>query len=376
MFAFGVLTMLITDDVYCSNINHGEQTALEELANLASEGDFRAIKLLKERLGHWDFSTRRVVCEALGKIGDAKAVEPLIDRLKDKDFSVRIAAYEALGQIGDNRAVPPLIDRLGDQKSFVRKAACEVLGKIGDNRAVKPLIERLGDKDSNVRQATCEALRKFGEGRLAEAVVGALEGYKAALEELACLASEGDLRAIKPLKESLEDKDSSVCQTTSRALNSIYQRVKPQLNEMMCNIHFTRFETREVNNGRVGKAHYVACRICGKAEQARFGVREIIALLDERMEEEFVCNDGIAKINWLTRDALFDFDRVEIVKASDDDVERFCLQVENDKDNFRNRGYRKMLCLVSPQCHLIENTMRILSLTFGEVFGGGEMRRG
>jgi HEAT repeat protein len=286
----------------------GEQAAIEELANLASEGDLRAIKRLINRLG-------------------------------DKASYVRIAACEALGRIGDNQALEPLIDRLGDQESFVRRATCEALGKIGDAKAVQPLTDRLRDKDSSVRQAACEALGKIGDAQVVELLIEGVAYGDRHVRRAACdaLVSIG-LESVQPLIERLGDKDYSIRQAAREVL-------------------------RKLEEGRLAEAMVGAL----EGEQASFAVREIIALLDAEMEEEFVCNDGVAKINWLTRGALFDFDRVEIVKASDDDVERFCLQVENDKDNFRNRRYRTMICLVSPQCHLIENTMRILRTTFGEV---------
>lgn len=73
------------------------------------------------------------------------------------------------------------------------------------------------------------------------------------------------------------------------------------------------------------------------------------------------------QINWLARRALFDFDWVEIVQATDEDVERFAMQVGNDTDPFRRPRYPNMHCVIGPDCNLSENTLRILHRTFGEV---------
>ena len=98
-----------------------------------------------------------------------------------------------------------------------------------------------------------------------------------------------------------------------------------------------------------------------------FGVKKIIAVLDAGMEEEFTLTDGTARVNWLKRDELFDFERVEIIQASDYDVERFCVQVGNDMDRFRRGGYQKMACIVDPRCSLSENTIKNLMRMFGTV---------
>jgi hypothetical protein len=64
---------------------------------------------------------------------------------------------------------------------------------------------------------------------------------------------------------------------------------------------------------------------------------------------------------------LFDFDAIEIVRASDEDVERFAVQVGNDTDSVRHPRYKGMQCAMSSECHLSENTVRILQCMFGQV---------
>jgi hypothetical protein len=48
-------------------------------------------------------------------------------------------------------------------------------------------------------------------------------------------------------------------------------------------------------------------------------------------------------------------------------VERFAVQVGNDTDPVRQEFYRFMRCVISPDCRLSDNTIRILRRTFGQV---------
>src|SRR6185295_18517069 len=77
--------------------------------------------------------------------------------------------------------------------------------------------------------------------------------------------------------------------------------------------------------------------------------------------------DGLIPVNWSATRKLFDFNAVEIVRATDEEVERFAVQVGNDTDPTRQPGYKEMQCVILPQCQLSENTWRILQRTFGQV---------
>jgi hypothetical protein len=85
------------------------------------------------------------------------------------------------------------------------------------------------------------------------------------------------------------------------------------------------------------------------------------------MDTEKFKQNGVLRVNWLTHRKLFDFDEVEIAQATDEDVERFAVQVGNDTDPKRKPRYQKMRCVVSSECHLSENTLRILERMFGVV---------
>ena len=94
-----------------------------------------------------------------------------------------------------------------------------------------------------------------------------------------------------------------------------------------------------------------------------------MAVLDTEIGVEPLQQNGTVRINWLAHRELFDFHSVEIGQASDEDVERFAVQVGNDTDPFRRPRYKQMQCVVGPTCRLSENTLRILERIFGEVIG-------
>jgi hypothetical protein len=346
----------LTDEAW--NVREAACDALGEIR------DSRAVRPLTKRLRDEHWSVRRAACEALGRLGDVSVVESLIQRLGDEHLDVCCAAALALGELGDSRAVMPLIQSLGNGY-YMRKAACRALGKLGDVRAVEPLIQRLGDAH-DVCRAAALALDELGEGRLAWAVVGAIEGYVESRANLARLAQEGDLRAAEPLMQHLAEGHYFDARHAVQGLKSICRGVK-EAHRVFCRLCLAAFHRRDHRLERVGTVSISVCRLCGRAANAIPNVRELVAVLDTEMSEELSCTDGVARVSYLKRDAPFDFDRVEIVRAGDYEVERFCVQVANDADPFRKRRYGKMRCVVAPGCRLSENTLRILRSMFGTV---------
>lgn len=110
---------------------------------------------------------------------------------------------------------------------------------------------------------------------------------------------------------------------------------------------------------------YYDCRVCGQSR--KFIESRIVAVLDQEMPLEQMRQDGILRTNWLIRRDLFDFDEVEIIQATDEEVERFAVQVGNDTDIVRRPRYKQMRCSISSSCNLTENTKRILKPMFGHV---------
>ncbi len=113
---------------------------------------------------------------------------------------------------------------------------------------------------------------------------------------------------------------------------------------------------------------YYGCRTCGQSQEFfTFKKGQIVAMLNNRVTTERFQQGEILRVNWLIHHKLFDFDKVEIVQATDEEVERFAVQVGNDTDKTRKPRYQQMDCVVSTACELSENTLRILQRMFGQV---------
>ena len=113
--------------------------------------------------------------------------------------------------------------------------------------------------------------------------------------------------------------------------------------------------------------NYYGCRICGNSREVFQFQGEMVAVLNNAMDEEQLQTGQSLRINWLKRRSVFDFDRVEIIKTDDEQVERFAVHVGNDNDSWRRPRYKEMRCQVASDCNLSENTLRILKSTFGAV---------
>ena len=112
---------------------------------------------------------------------------------------------------------------------------------------------------------------------------------------------------------------------------------------------------------------YYGCRNCGKTEGLIPKPTEIIAALDTKMKEPILKQGDKIIVNWLKLKRLFDFDRVEILDASDEDVERFCIQVGNDTNPLRNSKYHRIPCSILSECSLSHNLRKSLAHLFGKV---------
>jgi hypothetical protein len=117
---------------------------------------------------------------------------------------------------------------------------------------------------------------------------------------------------------------------------------------------------------------FYGCRTCRQSRALVDWPGKIVAVLDTAWVAEQIQQGDVWYVNWLQHRALFDFDRVLIVQATDEDVERFAVQVGNDTDPFRKPRYQQIPCRVKPECRLSENTMRILDRMFGQVERGRE----
>lgn len=71
--------------------------------------------------------------------------------------------------------------------------------------------------------------------------------------------------------------------------------------------------------------------------------------------------------NWLTKQRIFDFDEVRILHATDEEIERFVIQVGNDTDVVRKSKQKAIRCLIASDCGISENSVRVLKHILGQI---------
>ena len=174
---------------------------------------------------------------------------------------------------------------------------------------------------------------------------------------------------VVPFLHATVKRDSRLEPLCTQLLSEIAQETTSRLAEnasqLFCTYCLTRCVAHKIELNWQHHITYYGCRICGQSRE--FLKEEIVMILDSQTVEESLKQDGILKINWFVHKKLFDFEEVEIIQATDEDVERFAVQIGNDTDPVRQPRYRQIQCIISPDCHLSENTIRILQHLLGEV---------
>jgi HEAT repeat protein len=372
----------------------GSRDALSRLGEMGEREDMRALNPLLFRLGDRNGAMRDAARDALVSMGKG-AVDALIARLGGDDPMVRQAACQALEKLGegrlaqavagalsgragagqelerlsaggDLRPLQPLLERLADLDPDVRRFAREAMRHMG-TAPVIPLVSRLADSRLNVRQSARDALEAIGPAGV-EILAGELSRDSFQVRQAVCdvLASIG-VASVDPLAGRLLDGSLPVRRAACKSLNVIYRKVKPRINGMLCREHLARFELRTTRSPEAGTAFYAVCRKCGMSGRALFDVKEVVAVIDDRMEGEYAGTEGSYFANFLKRNEFFDFDRVEIARTNDYNVYQFCGRLKDDKDLYRREYYSRIECRVRRDCNLSENTLRVLRGIFGRV---------
>ncbi len=170
--------------------------------------------------------------------------------------------------------------------------------------------------------------------------------------------------AISCLQTIITDKKHLLNLVAGQLLQDIAEdttdRLSYQARDLLCSQCLVSVAAHKVN-----KITYYGCRICGQSRE--FIKVWSVAVLDREMALEQMRHGDILRVNWLNRRDLFDFDEVEIVQATDEEVERFAVQVGNDTDQTRRPRYKQIRCSIASDAELSENTMRILRHMFGQV---------
>jgi len=143
------------------------------------------------------------------------------------------------------------------------------------------------------------------------------------------------------------------------------QHLKNTESDLFCPRCLVRYESQKIRLPRRLDTTYFACPKCHRSRGYFAG--QVVVVLDNQMEKGQVKTGDVLKVNWFVYRKMFDFDAIEIEQATDEDVERFAVQLGNDTSKSRRSRYKKMYCTISPTCKLSENTIRILEHMVGSV---------
>jgi RNase P subunit RPR2 len=191
------------------------------------------------------------------------------------------------------------------------------------------------------------------------------------------LVSLNRLVAVYPILLSLNEPVEAIISTTNeqlwpltmKSLQEIAQdtliRFSDRATKLLCPNCLTRFGRHRVRLSSGKDITYYGCRKCGQSHE--FFEGKVIAVLNTETTMKRDEQDGILRVNWSLYKTLFDFDEIEVVQATDEEIEQFAVQVGNDTDFFRRPSYSKMYCRISSKCELSDNSIRILNRVFESV---------
>ena len=197
--------------------------------------------------------------------------------------------------------------------------------------------------------------------RIADLLSDLAEGYPAVV------AAGG---AVAPTLQIIAREEDLLRNVAVRMLEDIAQATQHlggQAGQLLCPRCLVRCHAHRADLPWQPDVTYYGCRACHQSQEFIDCPKGVVAVLDAAGRGVQERQLGFLRINWLVRRVLFDFDRVEIIRATDEDVERFAMQVGNDTDPFRKARYGQTRCSLAPNCHLAENTLRILESLFGQV---------
>ncbi|MCP4367111.1 MAG: hypothetical protein GY797_03195 [Deltaproteobacteria bacterium] len=179
--------------------------------------------------------------------------------------------------------------------------------------------------------------------------------------------------AIQPLIARLSDQREEWPETIEWLLENIAietsKELPKEVSHLLCPICVVMCGKNKVKLSWKQSLTFYGCQRCYQSRKFIERADQIVAVLDAEMKQQQkqAGKGKVLRVNWLKRKMLFEFDRVEIIKARDEDVELFAIQVGNDKDRKRKSRYKKMKCIVGTKNELLENTIRILGKMFGQV---------
>jgi HEAT repeat protein len=160
-----------------------------------------------------DPAAKVAATHALALIGYDGALDPLIALLKDDNSAVHWLAVEGLGELKDPRAVPALIAALGQEDPYMDETIADALRAIGEP-AVGPLLTALKDPDAKKRSGAATALGHMEDGkndegaRISQALIASLNDTELGVRgtaEWALVNNRRQLHSVESLIAVLKD---------------------------------------------------------------------------------------------------------------------------------------------------------------------------
>src|SRR3989304_8933698 len=156
-----------------------QQEAVIALRKIRPAAHKKTISVLIQKSG--DDYLRGEIIKALGVLQAREAKEIIEKATEDPDERIRRLAVASLSRLSfpvygqqdqsGERRTGSFIKMIKDPSAGVRKEAVEKLGQTGDVAAVDPLLDALQDGDQEVRQKAIEALEKFKDERILDAML-------------------------------------------------------------------------------------------------------------------------------------------------------------------------------------------------------------
>ncbi len=171
---------------------------------------------------------------------------------------------------------------------------------------------------------------------------------------------------LQPTASNKKHPAQAVASQLIKEIAPTTEHLAQQVQTLLCPDCLVRIAAHKVDLGWSKDITYYGCRQCQQSKEF-LTAQTVVAVLDDQAKVELAQDDQTLRVNALTWPNPFDFDAVTIIKASDEAVERFAVQVGNDTDPIRKSTYQQIRCTISPDCTLSENTVRILQQMFGSV---------
>ena len=172
------------------------------------------------------------------------------------------------------------------------------------------------------------------------------------------------------LQKTISFSDDKLHPVATQLLSEISTKTTTELgnrlSQLVCCQCFLKFESLNLyGKSSLRTGRYIGCRGCHQSRDFFEGaIGVVFDVANEQLQYE---KNGILWVNWIHYQKVFDFDLIHIIQASDQDIERFVIQIGNDSDKHQQKKRYSQACFISPSCQLSANTMHILKSMFGEV---------